>query len=539
MIEVTTEPSIAVDGANVRRQALTLFLVGFLVLFLELTCIRWFAAYVIFLQFFTNVVLIASFLGMSCGCLAARRRQDWLGYFPMIAVGTVFAALAAFAAYHTWSGFAVDVGGQRSPQEVFFGTETRDPDLARFVVPIEAIAALFFVLIALMFVGLGQVLGRTFDAYPNRVLGYTLNIGGSIAGIVVFSALSFLQAPPSVWFLIACSGIAYLLHQAGSLNRRQALALIVLVLAISLLGDWFHRDTQVTYWSPYYNVTHDIPSGAILVNTIAHQKMIPFADAGAPYSLIHLLQQHSGGAPFGDALVIGAGSGNDLAHASKFGAHRIDAVEIDPVIQNIGRNYHPDHPYQDPRVVPHLDDGRHYLRTTERKYDLVVYALVDSLLLHSSYANIRLESYLFTKEAFADVRRVLKPDGVFVMYNFFRQGWIVERIAAMVETTFGCRPIVINLPYQKDLTASSLNSFTVFIAGCNSRIPEAFAQHENFWLDSKPPHNLDIDGFPCTPRRWLRIKPALCSGSRRLQWTIMATFWLPAMIGRFFICTAD
>jgi hypothetical protein len=42
-----------------------------LVLFLELACIRWFAAYVVFLQFFTNVVLIASFLGMSCGCLAA------------------------------------------------------------------------------------------------------------------------------------------------------------------------------------------------------------------------------------------------------------------------------------------------------------------------------------------------------------------------------------------------------------------------------------------------------------------------------------
>jgi spermidine synthase len=124
----------------------------------------------------------------------------------------------------------------------------------------------------------------------------------------------------------------------------------------------------------------------------------------------------------------------------KFGAKEIDAVEIDPVIQNIGRRYHPDRPYQDSRVIPHLDDGRHFLRTTEKKYDLVVYALVDSLLLHSSYANIRLESYLFTEEAFADARRVLKPDGIFVMYNYFRQGWIVERIAAMTETIFGCRP---------------------------------------------------------------------------------------------------
>src|SRR5262249_54842634 len=36
---------------------LYLFLVGLLVLFLELACIRWFAAYVVFLQFFTNVAL--------------------------------------------------------------------------------------------------------------------------------------------------------------------------------------------------------------------------------------------------------------------------------------------------------------------------------------------------------------------------------------------------------------------------------------------------------------------------------------------------
>jgi len=62
------------------------------------------------------------------------------------------------------------------------------------------------------------VLGRAFDSYPNRVMGYTLNIGGSLAGIVGFSAVSFMQAPPVVWFLICCAGVAYLLHQAGSLN---------------------------------------------------------------------------------------------------------------------------------------------------------------------------------------------------------------------------------------------------------------------------------------------------------------------------------
>src|SRR5207249_1548195 len=115
-----------------RQSAFNLFLVGFLVLFLELACIRWFAAYVIFLQFFTNVVLMASFLGMSCGCLAARSPRDWLRRFPFLALGTALAALAIQVLYMHWSGLAIQVGHQSSPQEVFFGTEDRNPDVARF-----------------------------------------------------------------------------------------------------------------------------------------------------------------------------------------------------------------------------------------------------------------------------------------------------------------------------------------------------------------------------------------------------------------------
>src|SRR5438552_7652411 len=108
MAEVAASSAIARDLSNTGMQARNLFLVGFLVLFLELACIRWFAAYVIFLQFFTNVALIACFLGMSCGCLAARRRSNWLGSFPLLTLGTVAAGVAMFIIYQTWSGLAID-----------------------------------------------------------------------------------------------------------------------------------------------------------------------------------------------------------------------------------------------------------------------------------------------------------------------------------------------------------------------------------------------------------------------------------------------
>jgi hypothetical protein len=233
---------------------LNLFLTGFLVLFLELAFIRWFAANVIFLQFFTNVVLLACFLGMSCDCMAARHRRDWPSYFPNLALATVLAALAILAIYRFWDGLSIDVGHQASPQEVFFGTEFRNPDVAQFTVPIDVIVAVFFILIALMFVGLGQVLGRVFDTYPNRVVGYTLNIGGSVVGIAVL--LSFLQAPPVIWFLISCAGIAFFLRQAGALTWLRGLAMTGLLVAVSFPATYRAHHGFETFWSPYYEVEY-------------------------------------------------------------------------------------------------------------------------------------------------------------------------------------------------------------------------------------------------------------------------------------------
>jgi SAM-dependent methyltransferase len=511
----SNDPTPAAAIPHPSQIGFQLFLVGFLVLFLELACIRWFATYVIFLQFFTNVALIASFLGMSCGCLAARSRRDWLCLFPLLTLGAVVGAFTMNIIYNAWGGVVVDVGHQAAPQEVFFGTNYRNTDMAQFAVPIELIAGIFFVLIALMFVGLGQVLGRAFDAYANRVAGYSLNIGGSLAGILGFSALSMLQTPPVIWFLIVAIGVGYLLWQAGTLTPPRVLALLLVPAMIVVPGVLAGRGGIDLRWSPYYAVYHDRASGWIAVNNIGFQKMMAFEEAGRAYSLIHLLRAHSGGEPFHDVLVIGAGSGNDIAHALHFGADRIDAVEIDPAIQDIGIESHPNRPYQDARVVPIIDDGRHFLRTTNRKYDLVVYAQVDSLILHSGYSNIRLESYLFTREAFEDIKRVLNPDGVFVTYNQFRQGWVVERVAAMVEDSFGCKPIILSLPYRETLRSSDHASTTMIIATCNNRIADAFATHGQFWLNDVPTKNLGIDGFTLQPAAlptdqqsgWAKVAP--------------------------------
>jgi len=112
------------------------------------------------------------------------------------------------------------------------------------------------------------------------------------------------------------------------------------------------------------------------------------------------------------------------------------------VIVRLGRQYHPDGPYKDPRVHIVTDDARHYLRTSEKQYDLIVFALIDSLTLQSSFSAVRLESFMFTEEAFRAARRRLKPDGVLVVYNYFREKWLVDRLANSARNVFGEEPKV-------------------------------------------------------------------------------------------------
>src|SRR5438309_5754064 len=100
-----------------RRPSVDLFLISLLILFLELACIRWFPAHVLFLTFFTNVVLLACFLGMSVGCLAASRPQRYLNWTPVLLGLGVAAGQGVERLRGLFQRF-VDVGHQDAPQVV-------------------------------------------------------------------------------------------------------------------------------------------------------------------------------------------------------------------------------------------------------------------------------------------------------------------------------------------------------------------------------------------------------------------------------------
>jgi SAM-dependent methyltransferase len=483
-----------------RKAEWDLFLISFTILFFELTCIRWLGSTVIFLTFFTNIVLLACFLGMSVGCLAASRSQDFMNRIIPLTLWTIALAFLTFAFYKLYGRVLIDVGGQGSPQQVFFGTEYQAKDPSSFVLPIEVVASVFFVLTALIFVGLGQFMGRAFNRVSNPVLAYSINIVGSLAGIVAFGAASYLRTSPVTWFLISAGTCFYFVNGPSLLRICQFLTLLLVVAVISGYG--IDMGSSTILWSPYYKIVYDSANRGIETNNIGHQQMVQVRESAPGYLLPHLINRDAGGMRFEDVMIVGAGSGNDVQAALIEGAKHVDAVEIDPVLNQIGRREHPDRPYDDPRVSIQIGDGRSFVRNTPKTYDLVSYAVVDSLVLHSGYSSLRLESFLFTEQAFRDIKQKLKPNGVFAMYNIYRQGWVVARLARMAEKVFGTKPLVLSLPYQSEITpeGDQKNHLTLLLVGLSpsSRLDGILAKFNGsgfFWANEKPKWNEDFNAF--------------------------------------------
>src|SRR5262249_49322622 len=126
--DTVPEKRTPAERAWIGKPTWDLFIISFIILFFELTCIRWLGSTVIFLAFFTNIVLMACLLGMSVGCLAASRKQDFMKWVIPLALWTVALAFGTFVFYKVYGRVLIDVGGQGSPQQVFFGTEYHAKD---------------------------------------------------------------------------------------------------------------------------------------------------------------------------------------------------------------------------------------------------------------------------------------------------------------------------------------------------------------------------------------------------------------------------
>lgn len=450
------------------RRWMPLILITSLSLFLELAVIRWVSGEVQIFSYFKNLPLLAAFLGLSIGFAQVGKGRDFLRTFaPLLAILTALVIAFRISAFRRGTIIPGD------EEFVWVATELSHwLELGLFL----GIVLIFFLLIMFLFVGLGHATGEEM-ALHEPVPAYIVNILASLLGVWVFTLLSYIQTPPAVWFGLALLGVGSYLAYRKAFNPGTVAVFLVITAAIAISG-------LGAIWSPYNRITvskmdsNTNPPFTIGYNLeiqqIFYQQAVdlsgPFIDKLkqedpdngmiAEY-VVHLYDLPYQFMPQGSkVLIVGVGMGNDAAAALRGGAYQVDAVEIDPRIQQLGSQLHPEQPYSDPRVHAIVDDARSYFNKTSEKYDAVIFGLLDSHSLLSAMSSVRLDSFVYTVESFEQVRSHLNDEGIVVVnFAIAQNHWIEERIGRILVEVFGAGNIYnFHGPMGTTFIAGSLSS---------------------------------------------------------------------------------
>ena len=216
------------------------------------------------------------------------------------------------------------------------------------------------------------------------------------------------------------------------------------------------------------------------------------------------------------ALVLGAGTGNDVAMLLDEGFSEVHAVEIDPVILQMGRD-HPNRPYDSDKVKVFNQDGRAFLRDTEYEYDLIVFGTLDSMTRLSALSSVRLDNFVYTTEAIEAAASHLAPGGGLVLYFMIGEPFIHSQLVGILAKTFETLPAVQIGNY------AMFN--TIYAAGpafahLSQPTPEAV---EAYFTVTLPSLDLPTDDWP-----YLYLPERGIDG---FYLSLMATFLLIAVVG--------
>lgn len=437
------------DGLPARTQGLAILASAALSLFLELAVIRWQATVFEFFAFYKNLGLLSCFAGLGLGyALAGKDRVPLAWTIPL---------LSAQMLLLTNLRHGLGSGSQESLMAMPF-TEQRNMGLAMAEsvpqwVAIYSFLTVVFLLTALAFLPLGQACGRLMR-HRTTLRAYGLNLLGSVLGVALIFFASFLWTPPVVWFAVAFGGLLpFLTYRLRALLLGGLFALVgltVLAWPVSSLWDKIYSPYQLIERGPgerglmliraagqYYQRVFDLSP----TEQAAHPDLKRIA---AHYELPYRLQGHPR-----RVAIVGAGTGNDVAAALRAGVEHVDAVEIDPAILALGVAYHPEKPYDEPRVRRVVNDARTFFRRSTDSYDLIVYGLLDSHTLLSQASSVRLDSFVYTVEGLREARSRLKENGVLSLSFSILGRQIAKKILLMMQEAFdGHPPVVIRSDYD-------------------------------------------------------------------------------------------
>jgi spermidine synthase len=418
------------------RPAARLVAISALALFLEMALIRFINATVQVIAYFNNFVILATFLGLGFGALWARRSPRLFAHAPVLLASFVgvLVVLDRYAA-----------SLEDTPELVTWTQTNQDLPLE---LPSGVVVTLVFCACFAVFVPLGCELGQRLEAFEDRLAAYGYDLLGSITGVLTFAIVSWGRFPPWAWFAIASIALGVLLWAAGYKLRIRSVFLTAIVAFAALVSDGYYSPYYKIHLAQYFEAGGDKPTHySVFVDKLRIQDAIDFDQdlektaiaAWVPY---YMLPYKLRPAP-SRVLVLGGGSGNDTAIALKAGAKHVTTVEVDPVLVDFGHVLHPQRPYADPRVEAVNDDARAYLRRNDEKFDLIVMNALDSHKQLPGLSTLRLESYIYTVQAFEDVRRHMNPDSVFVVHLSSSRHWMGERLYWSLAKAFGREPTLL------------------------------------------------------------------------------------------------
>jgi spermidine synthase len=433
-----------------------------LIMFLEMLLIRWVGTELRVFAYLQNGVLVAAFLGLGLG--ARNARQPRLLLPSMLSLTFLAAVIADPFGWGLGEGVTQGLAAFQDSVIWFEAMGTEWPQYVRTALVAFSLLMSFVLLaaVAYSFRPLGQWLGAWMDDYPRPIAAYTANILGSLFGIALFVTATVTLTSPVVWLTAAGLGLAACAVWADD-GRVARAAAVGLAVALPL---WAWGAQMPTLWSPYQKLTllpllQPVPDGdeqsweqcgeIIEVNNVGYMSMLDLDRERMaarprlypPHEIrtSHYMLPHAIVGPRERVLVVGAGAGNDVAAALEMGARHVDAVEIDPAIVSVGRARHPNQPYSSDRVTVSIDDARAHFRKAKGPYDLIWFGLLDSHTNPSAYSNVRLDHFVYTRESFEDMKGLLGPSGVVVLFFAPEADWISGRLVGLMTETFGATPL--------------------------------------------------------------------------------------------------
>ncbi len=447
-----------------KGKALELFILSALSLFVELLVIRWMSADIRAFTVFRTFPLVTCFVGLGVGFSLGRSNSYKL--LPL--------AILTFAVFMKAADL-LGLGVLSFPSLAVFQWQ----NLTGLVGISASYVAMFLLAIVIvlgipfgMCVSIASRMGVLFSEL-RPLPAYCWNILGSLMGGVLFTCLSNTRMAPWQLLLIPLA-VTVVLQWKGI--RKSAVAGIVALVVIPVLFLGvpsfpakplipalldYHASKSTTLWSPYQRIDLTVlessPSegkresefvGLELSANRAFYQYYFNLKSDSPLSKQSLWQtvRHDYALAFSfnnpqSALIVGSGTGQNVSSAVEFGVKDVDAVEIDPVIIDIGKRYNPSNNLPSVRLT--CDDARHFFAQCKRKYDVVNFSTLDSHTIAGLGSSVRIDAYVYTRESIRQALGLLNDKGVLVISFSTVAPWTEARLFKTFAAAAGYEPIVI------------------------------------------------------------------------------------------------